>query len=44
MGSVVDADGDEVFVVDVHRDKPDDEVTAIATQIVEAVNAGKVPS
>ncbi len=38
VGSVVDADGHEVFVVDVHRDLPDEEVVAIAKEIIAAVN------
>lgn len=39
IGSIVDADGVEICVVDVHRDRPDDEVRAIVNLIVEAVNA-----
>ncbi|CDX26918.1 conserved hypothetical protein [Mesorhizobium plurifarium] len=39
IGSIVDADGIEVCVVDVHRDRSDEEVSAIASMIVDAVNA-----
>ncbi|WP_292200937.1 hypothetical protein [Mesorhizobium sp.] len=39
IGSIVDADGVEICVVDVHREKPDDEVRAIVALIVDAVNA-----
>ncbi|WP_192252021.1 hypothetical protein [Mesorhizobium silamurunense] len=39
VGSIVDADDVEVCVVDAHRDRPDDEVSAIVDLIVNAVNA-----
>lgn len=39
IGSIVDADGIEICVVDVHRDRSDDEVTTIVNLIVDAVNA-----
>jgi len=39
LGSVVDANGNEVFVVDVHRELDDEEVLSIALHIVAAANA-----
>lgn len=38
VGSVVDADGNEVFVVDVNGDLPDDIVQARTATLVRAIN------
>lgn len=39
IGTIVDATGRGIIVVDMHREMPDDQVTDIAELIVEAVNA-----
>lgn len=38
-GSVLDADGMEVFVIDANRDLSDESATAIGELLVDAVNA-----
>lgn len=39
VGSVIDDEGREIFVIDANRQQSDDTATAIAALIVEAVNA-----
>ncbi|MGY2732356.1 hypothetical protein [Sphingomonas sp. UYP23] len=39
IGSVIDDEGLEIFVVDGHYERSDDDVSAIAALIVEAINA-----
>ena len=38
VGSVVDAQGREVFVVDVNGERPDDQVALIAALLIVAIN------
>ncbi|MBB2698917.1 UNVERIFIED_ORG: hypothetical protein GGI66_003594 [Rhizobium esperanzae] len=37
-GTIIDADGKMVFVIDTNRERPDSEVTDIATLLVLALN------
>jgi len=39
IGTIVDATGRGIIVIDMHREMPDDQVTDIADLIVDAVNA-----
>lgn len=38
-GTIVDAEGEMIMVVDMHHERPDDQVMAIAELIVLAVNS-----
>ena len=38
-GTILDAEGNGIIVVDVNRERPDDQVMAIAELIVIAINA-----
>lgn len=39
IGTIADATGKGILVIDMHREMPDDQVTDIAELIVDAVNA-----
>lgn len=38
-GTILDADGNGIIVVDLNRERPDDQVMAIAELVVVAINA-----
>lgn len=44
-GTILDAEGNGFMVVDLHRERPDDQVMAIAELVVIAINsrAGMIP-